>query len=152
MSSTSANKNTSSSNPFGSEITAADIVDTLSFFDDWEDRYRYIIDLGKSLPPLAEEYKTEEHLIRGCQSQVWMHAENNQGRLHFDVDSDAHIVRGLLGVVLSAFNGKTAQQVLDFDIEEYFSSLDLLQHLSPTRGNGLQAMVKSIRAFAETVV
>ncbi len=142
--------NTSASNPFGSEITAADIVDTLSFFDDWEDRYRYIIDLGKSLPPLDDQYKTEDHLIRGCQSQVWMHAENIHGRLHFDVDSDAHIVRGLLGVVLSAFNGKTAQQVLDFDIEEFFSKLDLLQHLSPTRGNGLQAMVKSIRAFAET--
>ncbi len=138
-----------SSNPFGNEITAADIVDTLSFFDDWEDRYRYIIDLGKSLPTLAEEYKTEEHLIKGCQSQVWMHAENQQGQLHFAVDSDAHIVRGLLGVVLSAYNGKTAQQVLNFDIEDYFSELDLLQHLSPTRGNGLQAMVKSIRAFAE---
>lgn len=138
-----------SSNPFGNEITAADIVDTLSFFDDWEDRYRYIIDLGKSLPTLAEEYKTEEHLIKGCQSQVWMHAENQQGQLHFAVDSDAHIVRGLLGVVLSAYNGKTAQQVLNFDIEDYFSKLDLLQHLSPTRGNGLQAMVKSIRAFAE---
>ena len=141
---------TSASNPFGSEITAADIVETLSFFDDWEDRYRYIIDLGKSLPPLDDQYKTEDHLIRGCQSQVWMHAENQQGRLHFDVDSDAHIVRGLLGVVLSAYNGKTAQQVLDFDIEDFFSKLDLLQHLSPTRGNGLQAMVKAIRAFAET--
>ena len=149
MASTSANK--SADNPFGSEITAADIVDTLSFFDDWEDRYRYIIDLGKSLPALADEYKTEEHLIKGCQSQVWMHAENQQGKLYFAVDSDAHIVRGLLGVVLSAFNGKTAQEVLDFDIEDYFSKLDLLQHLSPTRGNGLQAMVKSIRAFAETM-
>ena len=142
--------NNSASNPFGSEITAEDIVETLGFFDDWEDRYRYIIDLGKSLPPLADEFKTEDHLIKGCQSQVWMHAENKQGQLHFDVDSDAHIVRGLLGVVLSAFNGKTAQQVLDFDIEEFFSRLDLLQHLSPTRGNGLQAMVKAIRAFAET--
>lgn len=142
--------NNSSGNPFGSEISAQDIVETLGFFDDWEDRYRYIIDLGKSLPPLADEYKTEDHLIKGCQSQVWMHGENNHGRLYFDVDSDAHIVRGLLGVVLSAFNGKTAQQVLDFDIENYFAKLDLLQHLSPTRGNGLQAMVKSIRAFAAT--
>ncbi|MGI9284629.1 MAG: SufE family protein [Pseudomonadales bacterium] len=139
-------------NPFGSEITADDIVDTLSFFDDWEDRYRYIIDLGKSLPPLADEYKTANHLIKGCQSQVWMNAENKQGHIYFDVDSDAHIVRGLLGVVLSAFNGKTAQQILAFDIEEYFSKLDLLQHLSATRGNGLRAMVKSIRTFAETTV
>ncbi len=139
-------------NPFGSEITAADIVETLGFFDDWEDRYRYIIDLGKSLPPLAKEYQTEEHLIKGCQSRVWMNAENKEGRLYFDVDSDAHIVRGLLGVVLSAFNGKTALEILDFDIKEYFSQLDLLQHLSPTRGNGLQAMVKSIRTFAETAV
>lgn len=139
-------------NPFGSEITAEDIVETLSFFDDWEDRYRYIIDLGKSLPPLAEEYKTDDHLIKGCQSQVWMNARDRQGHLYFDVDSDAYIVRGLLGVVLSAFNGKTAQEILDFDIEEYFAKLDLLQHLSATRGNGLQAMVKSIRAFAEAAL
>ncbi len=140
------------SNPFGGEITADDIVETLSFFDDWEDRYRYIIDLGKSLPPLSEEYKTADRLIKGCQSQVWMNAENKQGHLFFAVDSDAHIVRGLLGVVLSAFNGKTAQEILDFDIKGYFSKLDLLQHLSATRGNGLQAMVKSIRAFAEAAV
>lgn len=137
-------------NPFGSEISAEDIADALGFFDSWEDRYRYIIDLGKSLPEMADEYKTADRLIKGCQSQVWMHAENRQGRLFFAVDSDAHIVRGLLGVVLSAYNGKTARQVLDFDVEAYFSRLDLMQHLSATRGNGLRAMVKAIRAFAQT--
>ncbi|MDX1491748.1 MAG: SufE family protein [Pseudohongiellaceae bacterium] len=137
-----------SSNRFGTEITPEDIVEALSFFDDWEDRYKYIIDLGKELPPLAEEHKVEANLVRGCQSQVWLVSREEGDKLYFDVDSDAFIVRGLLGVVLAAFNGKSAEQIRDFDINAYFDELNLLKHLSPTRGNGLQAMVQRIQSIA----
>ena len=133
---------------FGTDITAQDIVDTLSFFDNWEDRYKYIIELGKELSPLAEEHKTEANFVRGCQSQVWLIHRLEDGRLYFEADSDAFIVRGLLGVVMAAYNGKTPAEVLDFDIEGYFDDLNLLKHLSPTRGNGLRAMVGQIQTIA----
>lgn len=135
-------------NPFGTRITADDIVDTLGFFDTWEERYKYIIDLGKELPPMDEAKKDDAHLVRGCQSQVWIDSRHHDGKLWFETDSDAFIVKGLLGVVLAAYNGRQPRQILDFDIEQYFHKLDLLKHLSPTRGNGLRAMVKRIRAIA----
>lgn len=135
-------------NPFGSRISAEDIVDTLGFFDNWEDRYKYIIDLGKELPGIDPGKQTEDHLIRGCQSQVWLDYQQIDDHLWFEVDSDAFIVRGLLAVVLAAYNGKTASQIQDFDIDAYFERLDLMKHLSPTRGNGLRAMVKRIREIA----
>lgn len=140
---------TLSTNPFGTSITAEDIVDTLSFFDTWEDRYRYIIDLGKELPPMDEQLKTEDRLVRGCQSQVWMEAHIIDNTLWLEVDSDAFIVKGLLGIVLAAFNGKSAKDVLAFDIEAYLDTLGLLKHLSPTRGNGVKAMVNKIVAVAK---
>lgn len=135
-------------NTFGSDISSDDILDTLGFFDDWEERYKYIIDLGKQLPAMADEKKTDDYLLRGCQSQVWIDSELNDGVLTFEADSDAHIVRGLLGVVLAAYNHKTAQQILEFDIEQYFDGVDLVKHLSPTRGNGLRAMVQKIQDTA----
>ncbi|MFO7550490.1 MAG: SufE family protein [Haliea sp.] len=136
------------SNPFGHSITSDDIVDTLSFFDDWEDRYKYIIDLGRELPAMPAALHTEERKIRGCQSQVWIDTRLEDGRLQLAVDSDAFIVKGLLGVVLAAYNNKTPAEVLAFDIDAYFERLDLLNHLSPTRGNGLRAMVARIREIA----
>ncbi len=136
------------SNRFGTEITPEDIVEALSFFDSWEDRYKYIIDLGKELPALPPENRTEENLVRGCQSQVWLTHREEGGKLYFEADSDAFIVRGLLGVVLAAYNARTPQQILAFDITAYFDSLNLLKHLSATRGNGLQAMVQRIKALA----
>ncbi|EED34248.1 SufE protein probably involved in Fe-S center assembly [Luminiphilus syltensis NOR5-1B] len=139
---------TSPENPFGTRVTAEEIIDTLSFFDDWEDRYKYIIDLGKELPELPEALRTEERKIRGCQSQVWIDTDIKGGRLQLNADSDAFIVKGLLGVVLAAYNNKTPSEILDFDIDAYFESLDLLGHLSPTRGNGLRAMVARIREIA----
>lgn len=139
---------TQGTNPFGHSITDDDIVETLSFFDDWEDRYKYIIDLGKELPAMPEELRTEERKIRGCQSQVWINTRLEQGRLEMDVDSDAFIVKGLLGVVLAAYNNKTPAQVLAFDVDDYFGKLELLSHLSPTRGNGLRAMVARIQSIA----
>lgn len=135
-------------NPFGTSISTEDILDTLSFFDDWEERYKYIIDLGKQLPAMDDSKKNDDYLLRGCQSQVWIDSELNNGVLNFEADSDAHIVRGLLGVVLAAYNHKTPADILAFDIDDYFARIDLVKHLSPTRGNGLRAMVQRIQDTA----
>jgi len=142
---------TSADNPFGHTISSADILDTLGFFDSWEDRYKYIIDLGKELPAMPEALHTNERLVRGCQSQVWIDTRVQDNRLQLAVDSDAFIVKGLLAVVLAAYNNKTADQVLAFEIDEYFEQLDLLRHLSPTRGNGLRAMVQRIQDIARAL-
>ncbi len=133
---------------FGTEITTDDIVETLSFFDSWEDRYKYIIDLGRELPELDASERTDSNLVRGCQSQVWLVSREEGDTLYFDADSDAFIVKGLLAVVLAAYNGKTREDIQAFPIEDYFEQLNLLKHLSPTRGNGLKAMVSRIQATA----
>lgn len=137
-------------NPFGSTIHSDDIVEALNFFDSWEDRYKYIIELGRELPAMDAAKRDESHLVRGCQSQVWIDHERQGNVWWFEADSDAIIVKGLLGVVLAAYNGKTTEQIQEFDIEAYFSSLGLLKHLSPTRGNGLRAMVKRIQEMSGT--
>lgn len=134
--------------PFGHSISSDDILDTLGFFDSWEDRYKYIIDLGKELPEMPPALHTEDRLVRGCQSQVWIDTRVRDGRLQLAVDSDAFIVKGLLAVVLAAYNNKPPAEVLAFDIDAYFEQLDLLRHLSPTRGNGLRAMVQRIQDIA----
>jgi len=136
-------------NPFGHTITSDDILDTLGFFDSWEDRYKYIIDLGKELPPLPDELRTDDRLVRGCQSQVWIETQLEDGQLQLTVDSDAFIVKGLLAVVLAAYNNKSPAEILAFDIDAYLDSLDLLRHLSPTRGNGIRAMIQRIRGIAQ---
>ena len=125
-----------------------EIIDTLSFFDSWEDRYRYMIDLGKELPPMDSSLRTEDRIVPGCQSQVWVDHKIDGDKLIFQVDSDALIVKGLLAIVMAAYNNKTKQEILDFDIEAYFEKLDLVKHLSPTRGNGLKAMVEKIQKIA----
>lgn len=136
--------------PFGTEITADEVVDTLTFLDDWEDRYRYIIDLGKQLPSLPEELRTDNRFVRGCQSQVWLEArfDTATGRMQLAVDSDALIVKGLAALVLSALNNKTPEEVTGYDMEAFFGELDLISHLTPTRGNGLRAMVQHVREIA----
>ncbi|EAQ96711.1 SufE family protein [Congregibacter litoralis] len=145
-------------NPFGVSITVDDIIENLGFFDSWEDRYRYIIDLGRELPEMPAELRSEDRLVRGCQSQVWIDVEeageagkagsDDKDRLQLSADSDAFIVKGLLAVVLAAFNNKAPDDILAFDINAYFEELGLMRHLSPTRGNGLQAMVARIREEA----
>ena len=137
-----------SNNPFGHSISSDDIKDTLGFVDSWEERYKYIIDLGKDLPALPEDKRTEDRLVRGCQSQVWIDEQMEGDRVQLAVDSDAFIVKGLLCVILAAFNNKTPQEILDFDIEGYFEELELMNHLSATRGNGLRAMIQRIRKVA----
>lgn len=137
--------------PFGRSIGADDVTESFAFFDDWEDRYRYLIDLGRELPPLPDACKIEANFIHGCQSQVWIvhRTDPATGRLQFAVDSDALIVRGLAAIVLAALNDRTPAEILAADIDAYFAGLDLLRHISPTRGNGLRAMVAKIRRLAE---
>jgi cysteine desulfuration protein SufE len=127
-----------------------EIVETLSFFDSWEDRYRYMIDLGKEIPEMDSSLKTDERLVPGCQSQVWIDWKKENQCFIFNVDSDALIVKGLLAIVMAAYNEKTKDEILEFDIENYFDQLDLIKHLSPTRGNGLRAMVEKIKLIANS--
>jgi cysteine desulfuration protein SufE len=130
-----------------------DIKDTFQFLDDWEDKYRFIIDLGRDLPGLSDDQKTDEHIVRGCQSQVWLVANvAADGTLCLAMDSDAHIVRGLISIVLAAFNNKTPEEILATNINALFDELKLLEHLSPTRGNGLMAMLQRINSLASAQV
>ena len=131
-------------------MTLDELVETFEFFDDWEDKYRFIIDLGKDLPALPDADKTDDHLIRGCQSQVWLTYKITEGKLAFNMDSDAHIVRGLIAVVLVAIQDRSAAEIQQLDIEGIFGQLDLLAHLSVTRGNGLRAMVSRIKEVAHS--
>ncbi|MFA7552991.1 MAG: SufE family protein [Spongiibacteraceae bacterium] len=128
--------------------TTAEIVEDLAFFDDWEERYKYIIDLGKDLSVMPESMRSSERLVKGCQSNVWLDVQSNGDRIDFLVDSDALIVRGLLALIMAAYNHKTPAEITDFDIDSYFLQLDLERHLSPTRGNGLRAIVAKIKAIA----
>ena len=126
-----------------------EIKETFSFFSDWESKYRYIIDLGKELPDINEKDKIDEDLIRGCQSQVWLtHSLETDQTIKLNIDSDAYIVRGLISIVSAALNNKPPAEIIDFDIESLFSELELLEHLSPTRGNGLRALVQQIKLTA----
>jgi cysteine desulfuration protein SufE len=127
-----------------------DIRDSFAFFDSWEDKYRFVIEIGRDLPPMDDTLKIEQNLVRGCQSQVWLTAEYNPAAdtLTFAIDSDAHIVRGLIAIILAAFNNRSPAEILAFDVEALFQELELLQHLSPSRGNGLRAMVARIRGVA----
>ena len=137
--------------------TTEEIIDDISFFDDWEEKYKYIIDLGKALPEFDDAWRTPERLVKGCQSNVWIQPGSTQDAekgevLVFSVDSDAVIVRGLLGLVMAAYNEKSPAEVLAFDIDGYFSELDLERHLSPTRGNGLRSIVGRVQAIAKASV
>lgn len=139
-------------NPFGTTISTQDIIANSKIFDHWEDRYEYIISLGKELPGLPDDKKTREKLVPGCQSQVWIDYKYTDGRVQFNVDADAFIVKGLLGVIMAAYNNKTPAQILEFDIELFFTELNLLKHLSPTRGNGLRSMIARIKKIAQKLI
>jgi cysteine desulfuration protein SufE len=131
-----------------SNMTIEEIVDNFSLMDDWEDRYRYLIDLGGRLPPMDEVLKTEESRVRGCMSQVWMVLGWDQNhRLTLLADSDAQIVKGLIAVLRAIFHDKTAEEISTIDIDKIFGGLGLNQHLSPNRRNGFYAMVERVRAF-----
>jgi len=136
-----------------SEVATAqeEIVDEFSLFEDWMDRYQYLIDLGRRLPDFPEELRTEENRIRGCQSQVWFVPEQKDGRLHFRAISDAAIVSGLIALLLRLYSGREPQDILDTP-PDFVTALQLESHLSPTRSNGLSSMLKAIRGFAAEAV
>lgn len=128
------------------------LLSDFELLDDWEDRYRHVIDLGRSLPPLPEAERNETNKVRGCASQVWLstHVEKDNGtRLVFAGDSDAMIVKGLVAIVIAMFSGKTPAEIREIDAEELFSRLDLRAHLTTQRSNGLRALVDRIKADAE---
>ena len=125
-----------------------ELIERFSFFDDWQERYRYIIDLGMKLPPLEDVHKTEDNKVRGCMSQVWMTHREEEAALHFFADSDSHIVKGLISVLLTLYSGKSSEDVLALDIERVFQEIGLNQHLSPNRRNGFYSMVERIRTVA----
>ncbi|OFY97189.1 MAG: Fe-S metabolism protein SufE [Bacteroidetes bacterium RIFCSPLOWO2_12_FULL_31_6] len=124
-----------------------DIVEEFSMFDEWMDKYEYIIELGKELPLIDERYKTDDNLIKGCQSRVWLHAELVDGQLIFTADSDAIITKGIVGLVIQVFSGHTPKEIIDADLF-FIDQIGLQEHLSPTRSNGLLAMLKQIRMYA----
>lgn len=128
------------------------IREDFSFLDDWEDRYRYVIELGEALPPFPDSAKTPENKVPGCVSQVWLVTEQEDGGdpvLKFQGDSDAHIVRGLVAIMLALFSGRRASEIVVTDAEATLKSLGLNEHLSPQRSNGLRSMVKRIKRDAQ---
>jgi len=131
------------------EVAAAqrDVVEEFSFLDDWVQRYQYLIDLGRRLPPFPEALRTEEHRIRGCQSQVWFVPRRAGDRLEFEAISDAAIVSGLIALLLRIYSGKRPQEILDTP-PDFVRELGLETHLSPTRSTGLHSMLEAIRRFA----
>ncbi|MEX0922504.1 MAG: SufE family protein [Rhodovibrionaceae bacterium] len=133
------------------DMKVEDVIESFDFLDDWEERYRYIIDLGKRLPEMSESEKTRETKVEGCVSQVWLVAHDDPrqpGRVIFVADSDAHIVRGLVAILLIIYSGKTAEEILEIDARGLLGQLDLDGHLSPSRSNGLYSMVRRIRELA----
>ncbi len=131
------------------EIGFDELVENFGLLDDWDDRYRYLIDLGRKLPPMPDELKVDAHKVRGCMSQVWLvPGRTDDGRFAFAADSDAHIVKGLIAVLGILYSGKPAAEVTTGDPEAAFRRLGLDQHLSPSRRNGLVAMIDKIRMYA----
>jgi len=124
-----------------------EIIEEFSGFDDWMDKYQLLIDLGGEQPPLDEKYKTEQNLIDGCQSRVWLQADYVDGKIHFTAESDALIVKGIVALLISVLSDHTPQEILDADLY-FIEEIGLKEHLSPTRSNGLLAMVKQIRLYA----
>jgi cysteine desulfuration protein SufE len=134
-----------------------EIIDNFAFLDDWEDRYRYLIDLGKTLEPLPDASRHDANKVRGCASQVWIESEagdDDQGRrvVRFRGDSDAHIVRGLVALTLALYSGKTPDEILAIDAARTFADLGLSEHLTPQRSNGVRSMVERIKADARAAL
>lgn len=135
--------------------TIDDIIADFELLDDWEDRYRYLIELGRELPPLPKEEMTEATKVRGCVSQVWLKSHIDDSKpphVFFEGESDAHIVRGLVAITLSLYSGRSASEILSTDAEAVFGRLGLQDHLTPQRSNGLRSMVNRIRNDAESAL
>lgn len=129
------------------EETEKELVEEFALFDDWMGKYEYIIDLGKDVPMIDEKYKDENHLIKGCQSKVWLHSEMKDGHIYYTADSDAMITKGLVAMVVSVLSGHTPEEILNAKLG-FIDQIGLQEHLSPTRANGLLSMVKQIKLDA----
>ena len=129
------------------DIVQDEIIEEFSMFDDWLDKYDYLISLSESLPVIAAEHKTDDYIIEGCQSRVWVDARLEDGKVYYSADSDAIIIKGLLALLIRAMEGRTPQEVVDLEL--YFvDAIGLKENLSPTRGNGLVATIKQMRLYA----
>ncbi|SDW15629.1 SufE family protein [Flavobacterium degerlachei] len=124
-----------------------EIVDEFSMFDDWMERYEYIIELGKNLPLIQEEFKTEDKLIKGCQSKVWLQGEQSEDKIVFTADSDAILTKGIIAILIRTFSNQSATDILEADMN-FIDEIGLKEHLSPTRANGLVSMIKNIKMYA----
>jgi len=125
-----------------------EILETFSLFDDWMDKYAYIIELGKELPLIGHQYKTNQYLISGCQSRVWLHADLDNGKIVFSADSDAVITKGIVSLLVKVLSGHTPDEILKADLG-FLEEIGLKEHLSPTRANGLTSMIKQIQLYAK---
>lgn len=124
-----------------------EIVEEFSMFEDWMQRYEYMIELGKSLPLINKKYKTEDNIIKGCQSKVWVHAELKNDKLFFTADSDAIITKGIIAILIRAFSGQPPRDIIDANTD-FVDEIGLKEHLSPTRANGLVSMIKQLKLYA----
>jgi cysteine desulfuration protein SufE len=124
-----------------------EIIDEFSMFDDWDERFQYVIDLGKTLPLIKEEFKTEDNTIKGCQSKVWVHANYQDGKIVFTADSDAIITKGIIAILVRVFSNQEPKAILNANTE-FIDQIGLKEHLSPTRANGLVSMIKQIKMYA----
>jgi cysteine desulfuration protein SufE len=129
------------------ETIEAEIVDEFSLFDSWEDKYEYIIDMGKKLPPLSTEFKKDENKIKGCQSTVWMHSDIKNGKVYYEADSDAMIVKGLVSLLIRVFSGQPPEAVINAPVK-FIDDIGMTSHLAQTRSNGLRAMIKQMKLDA----
>ncbi len=124
-----------------------EIIDEFSMFDNWEERYQYMIDLGKTLPLIDEQYKTDEYIIKGCQSRVWVHAEMKGDKVVFTADSDAIITKGIIAILLRVFSNQHPKDIIEANTD-FIDKIELKEHLSPTRANGLVSMIKQLKMYA----
>ncbi len=129
------------------ETIQADLIDEFSMFDDWMDRYEHMIDLGKSLPLINPKFKTEDNIIKGCQSKVWLHADLENEKVVFSADSDAIITKGIVAILIRVFSNQSPNTILNTNTD-FIDKIGLKEHLSPTRANGLVSMVKKIKMYA----
>ncbi len=124
-----------------------EIIDEFSMFEDWEERYQYMIDLGKTLPLIDEQFKTEDHIIKGCQSKVWVHAQMEDDKVTFTADSDAIITKGIIAILIRVFSNQHPKDIIEADTD-FIDKIGLKEHLSPTRANGLVSMIKQLKMYA----
>jgi cysteine desulfuration protein SufE len=134
--------------PMTLEETAGQIVAEFSVYDDWLDKYNYLIETGKDVPLIDASYKTNNYLITGCQSRVWLHASLSEGRVYFSADSDAVITKGIVNLLIRVLSGRTPEEILHANLE-FLDQIGLKEHLSPTRSNGLLSMVKQMKLYAQ---